>query len=259
MRISTEDGFNYSVLNALTAQIDDLETLRIAVSNRHRLLVKPRDEADEDGIARGLGLDPDDLLVVAPVRVTIDGIVELESRAVKAVEKYMRLSPWAAWLASPDSRGVGAKQLARLLGATGDPAWNDLHGRERRMSELWSYCGYAVVDGAAPARRTGQKANWSQDARKRAWLIAGSCLKSGGPFREVYDAVKEIGADAVHGVACARCTPKGAPPAEPGTPLKPAHLHGRGMRAMAKEVLRQVFREARRHRGLNPLPETATV
>lgn len=251
--------FDYSVLNALTAQIDDLEGLRVAVANRRRLLIQPRDVIDKDGISRGLGLDPDDQMIVAPVSVTIDGITALEERAIKAVEKYMRLSPWRPWLDSPDSKGVGAKQLARLLGATGDPAWNDRADRPRLLSELWSYCGYAVVGGAAPRLKQGQKANWSHDARKRAWLIATSCLKSGGPFRAFYDAAKERYEGAVHEVPCGRCTGRGEKAAEVGSPLKPAHIHGRGLRAMSKEVLRQVYREARRHRGLNPLPEQAAA
>lgn len=247
MKIDT-DGFDYAVLNALTAQVDDLEGLRIAVGNRRRILVLPRDQADADGLHRGLGLTDDDTLVLGPINAVNDGIGALEDQAVKGIEKYMRKSPWRGWLDSPESKGVGAKQLARLLGATGDPYWHAAEDRPRLVSELWSYCGYAVVDGRAPARRKGVQANWSDDARKRAWLIAGSCVKSGGHYREVYDAAKLHYADAVHGSECVRCGPSGKP-ALPGSAISDGHRHARALRAIAKELLKDLWIESRRQHG----------
>lgn len=243
------DGFDYSVLNALTAQIDDLENLRIAVGNRRRILVTPRDQADADGLHRGLGLTEDDVLVLGPITAVAEGVEALEVQAIKAVEKYMKMSPWRPWLDSPASKGVGSKQLARLLGAIGDPYWHTAEDRPRRVSELWAYSGYAVIGGRAPVRRKGVQGNWSDDARKRAWLIAGSCVKSGGRYRDVYDAAKARYADAVHDGECVRCGPA-KKPAQPGSPISDGHRHARALRAIAKELLRDLWIESRRQHGV---------
>lgn len=247
------NGFDYRILNALVGQLDDLEQARIAAGNRYRLLVQPADEVDKDGQARGLGLDPDLSPTVQRVRDTIDSVTALEKTATRGLEKYMRESPWGPWLASPQSRGVGAKQLARLLGAIGDPYWHCLSDRPRRVSELWSYSGYAVVAGTAPARRRGVRSAWSMEARKRAWLVACSCVKAGGHYRQVYDEAKARYADATHTRECVRCGPAGSP-ASAGSPISDGHRHARGLRAVSKEVLKDLWLESRRHHDGGVLP-----
>lgn len=100
--------------------------------------------------------------------------------------------------------------------------------------------------GVAPKRARGAKANWSSAAKMRAFLVAESCIKqSGTPYRKVYDATREKYAEAVHAVECIRCGPKGKP-AQPGSPLSAGHQHARALRAVAKEVLRDLWREAKR-------------
>jgi hypothetical protein len=152
--------------------------------------------------------------------------------------------------------------------------------RPRMVSELWAYCGYHVVPadhrpydtqspvvggelngsspghsglgtqmtaaGVAPKRQRGQHANWSAAAKMRAFLVAESCIKqSGTPHRAVYDATRVKYADAKHDYECIRCGPKGKP-AQPGSPLSDGHKHARALRAVAKEILRDLWREARR-------------
>lgn len=241
--------FDYGVLNALTAQIDDLETMRIALTNRRRILVRPVDETDSDGICRGLGLTEEAVDILGPIDAVATGSEELEKQAVKAVERYMRYSPWGPWLKSDASRGVGEKQLARLLGATGDPYWHSRDERPRTVSELWAYCGLHVVQGESPKRQRGSQANWSEDARKRAWLIATSCMKSTGRYREAYDAAKTKYAAALHDRECKRCGPSGKP-ALPGSEISDGHRHARALRAVAKTVLKDLWIESRRQHGV---------
>lgn len=262
--------FRYDTLNMMTAQLDDLETLRIAVSNRLRILTTPLDKMDKDGQTRGFGLvhgvDPE----LPPVEHTLAETIRLEAYYIKEIEAYMRKSPWADFLKDPMTKGVGAKQLARLLGATGDPAWHVAQDRPRRVSELWSYCGYSVVNGAAPRREKGKKANWSQDARSRARMIAEKTLiPKGHYYTDIYLPTKAHYQGAVHTRECAQCgkaadKKTGAPgvPALPTTPLKPGHIHARALRAVSKELLKDLWIEARRHRGLTvelgaPLDEVA--
>lgn len=259
--------------------LDDTEGLWVANANRLRILVTPADKADEDGECRGFGLTeehPD----VARLSAMVDTLDKLTKDATKHLERVMRRHALHPWVKA--QRGLGDKQVARLLAAIGDPYWNTLHDRPRTVSELWAYCGLHVLPtggpraddthattaagrvqagggdssqqrpatqnggaGVAPSRRRGQKSNWSETARKRAWLIANSVVKCGGPYREIYDVTKDKYADAVHTSPCARCGPKGKP-AQPGSSLSKAHIHARGLRAISKAVLKDLWIEARR-------------
>lgn len=229
---------------ALAADIvDDLERDKIANENRLRQLT--RSVEDSDGETRGFGLDeshPD----VARLAALVDMISKVEHQAVLNLQRKMREHPLGPWVKA--QKGLGDKQVARLLAAVGDPYWNDLHDRPRTVSELRSYCGFG--DASTQVRRRGQKANWSDDARKRTWLIANSVVKAGGPYREIYDATKAKYADAVHSSPCVRCGPSGHPAPE-GSPLSKAHIHARGLRAIAKAVLKDLWTESRR---LHELP-----
>jgi hypothetical protein len=191
---------------------------------------------------------------------------DLEKAAIKNLEDVLRQSAWTSWLTA--TKGVGAKQLGRFLSATGDPYWHIVEDRPRTVGELWAYCGYHAVpvdrDGRrimldddaeefhqiAPRRQKGVQGNWSDDARKRAWLIANSCVKQApdAPLRMVYDAARAKYAEATHIVPCIRCGPSGKP-AAPGTDLNDGHKHGRALRAVSKEVLKRLWVESRRQHG----------
>lgn len=108
--------------------------------------------------------------------------------------------------------------------------------------------------GVAATRARGQRANWSATAKMRAYLIAESCMKAGGPYREVYDAGRTKYASATHQVECRRCGPAGHP-APVGSPLSAGHQHTRALRLVAKTILRDLWDEARRLHGGPWLPE----
>lgn len=241
---------------SLAAEVLD-DTEKVWIANNNRLSVMTRDSTDSDGEERGWGLTlehPD----VAMLAVLVSNLEESVRQATKNLEKRMRKHPLGPWVKT--QKGLGDKQTARLLAAIGDPYWNTLHDRPRTVSELWAYCGFhvlhpgdqlkpeiqkQVVAGVAPKRQRGQKSNWNEDARKRAWLIAASVIKSGGPYREMYDATKEKYADAVHTAPCVRCGPAGKP-AQPGSPLSKGHIDGRGRRAICKAVLKNLWIESKR-------------
>ena len=99
--------------------------------------------------------------------------------------------------------------------------------------------------GVAPARRRGQQANWSTQAKTRLYLIAESMIKHrGSAYRHVYDAGRAKYADAVHRVPCVRCGPSGQP-AQPGSPLNPGHQHARALRLVMKAFLKDLWQAAR--------------
>lgn len=87
---------------------------------------------------------------------------------------------------------------------------------------------------------------WSPDAKMRAFLISESCVKNArSPYRKVYDDAREKYAEAIHAAPCRRCGPKGTP-ASVGSPLSKGHQHARAMRMISKELLRDLWLEAKR-------------
>lgn len=256
----------------LAVQVDDLEAARIAMQHRYQLLTRPPEMRDKDGRSRGLGLPPGHPSVSSfaetldgrdahvwaegpdgrQLRLTVHhgGLRSLEKRAVAQLQKAVRESVWWPWLQT--APGVGEKTLARLLAATGDPRWHYPQARTRTLSELRAYCGLDVRDGQAPRRRRGEVSNWSDGARMRLWNIAVPCMKQpdGTRYRDVYTLARLRYADAVHDTMCPRCGPKGRP-APAGSPISDGHRHARGLRAVMKAVLLDVWLEARRLHGEN--------
>ncbi len=218
-------------LKTMSDMLDDLEGIRIANENRIRSL----EQADIGGEE------------VDTLKESLAVLTKQEEAIIKGLQKSMRRHPLGPWLKA--QRGIGEKQGARLLAALGDPLVNE-SGDEpvlRTVGHLWAYCGYHVIDGAAPKRARGAKANWSATAKMRAFLIAESCVKQpkGSRYRDVYDHARDKYIDAVHPVACVRCGPKGKP-AEQGSPLSLGHQHARALRAVAKSVLEDIWYESLR-------------
>lgn len=259
------------VLGVLAEVVDDLESVRVANENRLRQLT----DMGERG--HGLTLQHPEIARLASI---VAGLQASEHQAILNLKRVMRAHPLGRW-AKPVA-GVGEKQLARLLSVIGDPYWNDLHDRPRTVSELWAFCGYHVIHtsggqppgethcttaagsnvhtsdqpaadihddfvaGVAPKRQRGQKSNWNEDARKRCYLIAESCIKQAkSPYRPVYDDTRTKYAEATHAEPCVRCGPKGKP-AQPGSPLSLGHQHARAMRGVAKQLLKDLWRESKR-------------
>ena len=242
---------------ALSAEIvDDLERVRIANANRLRILTAT--DADSDGEHRGFGLSldhPD----VARLAGIVDAMTKLEHDATLGLQRHMRAHPLGPWVAA--TIGIGEKQAARLIAATGDPYWNALHGRPRTVSELWAYSGLhtlpadqashdtqlALIGGAhtgsdpgqsdpgtpcsdarvAAKRRKGQRSNWSNTTKMRAHLCATSCIKQArSPYRAIYD-TRRTHTTTTH------------------PEWTPGHSHNDALRIVSKAILRDLWRAAR--------------
>jgi len=214
--------------------LDDLESVRIANENRLRTLTA------DDEYGHGLTTAHPEIARLAAI---VDVLKEQEHQAQLNLCRVMRKHP--LWEFAKPLKGVGEKQFARLVAVVGDPYWNDLHERPRTVSELRSYCGFG--NAATQRRQRGQKANWNSVARSRVWLIAESCMKQkeSGQYRKAYDEARMKYADAIHEAECVRCGPAGKP-AQPGSPLSLAHQHARGLRAIAKQLLKDLWTEAER-------------
>ncbi|QDH92317.1 hypothetical protein SEA_SPOOKY_50 [Gordonia phage Spooky] len=264
------------VIGVLADVLDDLEKVRIANANRVRILT--RNEADSDGENRGFGLT-EDHPEVKKLILTVKALEAAEHDAILNLQRALRKHPLAAF--QKRHKGLGEKQFARLIAVIGDPYWNDLHDRPRTVSELWAYCGFHVLPagghsrsdphcgvaaagsnstptanllarnrgssavGVAPKRARGQQSNWSEDARKRVWVIASAMPKfPGGHYEQVYRQAREKYADATHPTDCVRCGPAGKP-ALAGSDLSDGHKHARAVRIVAKELLKDMWRESK--------------
>jgi hypothetical protein len=102
----------------------------------------------------------------------------------------------------------------------------------------------------AARRKKGQKSNWSTEAKTRAYLVAVSCVMNGTYYREVFDQAKEKYKDRTHDVPCAPCGGKlgmrDMPAAPIGSPWRPGHQDAAAKRVVAKAILRDLWREAKR-------------
>jgi hypothetical protein len=216
-------------LYTLAQYLDDVEGLRKAQANRARILTAT--EPDEDGVVRGFGYD-ETHPVVAVVSAQLEQLAGLEHAAILELQRAMRKHPLNSWRKT--AKGVGEKQLARLLAAVGDPYLRADTGQPRTVSQLWAYCGLHTLPNEAGGsdaarRRKGQQANWSTDAKTRAYLIATSCVKqTGSEYRAVYDARR-------------------AHTATTRPDWTPGHSHNDALRIVSKRVLRDLWRAARDH------------
>lgn len=242
-------------LALLSITLDDLERQRIAMQNRHRSLTTSG--TSENGLEWGYGLDERDPQV-ATFAALVDQSIALEKDAIKALERAMKQHPLGPWV--KEQKGAGNKTVARLLGVIGDPYWHSAEDRPRTVSELWAYTGHKP----GQRRRKGERANWSDDAKKRTYLIAAGfvkqldaqCKREGGiaehqdscscsPYRKVYDARREHTRENVHATECVRCGPSGKP-AAPGSPWSPAHQMADAIRVTGKTFLRDLWCESKR-------------
>lgn len=248
---------------ALAADVvDDLERVKIANQNRLRTLTMDGEHG------HGMSIEHPDVKRLAALVKALD---DAEHQATLNLARVMRHHPLGEFV--KNSKGVGEKQAARLLASIGDPYWNDLHNRPRKLRELYRFCGMDVVgtsaqstdeshrligSGVAPSKVRGERIHWSPDARMRLWLIASKCMMvgHGGPYRAIYEEGRLKYADAIHAVECKRCGPKGHP-AQPGSPLSAAHQHARAIRLIAKAILRDLWTEAKRLHTQIELGETA--
>lgn len=254
-------------LAVLANRVNDLENFRKASANQLGALT--RTGADKDGETRGYEL-PAGHPAVVQSQAIVDSIKKIEDQTIKHLEKKLKSSPLGPWVLS--QKGIGFKTVARLLAATGDPYWNGLHDRPRTVSELWAFCGYR------PGQRKvkGQQVNWSTEAKTRAFncidpvkqQLRKPCVSlrdddgdhvgaehlagcQCSPYRVIYDEAKAKYAGTTHSSECHRCTGKGRPPAEIGSPRKPAHVDQMAIRYVTKVLLKNLWREAKR---LHELP-----
>lgn len=231
------DSTNTRMLQQFAQLLDDIEGLRKAQGNRYRILTL--NEPDSDGVMRGFGLTENNRSV-ALVKMLNEDLEDIEGDVIKELQRLMREHPLGSWVKA--QKGVGEKQAARLLAEIGDPYYvpeaefEDDDGnvivrpaRYRTVSELWAYAGLHVdrKNGAAVRRRKGVQSNWKTAIKTRAYLVATSCIKTDGKYREVYDKRR-------------------AHTAETHPEWTPGHSHADALRIVSKEILKDLWVESKR-------------
>lgn len=207
-------------LRVWAEMFDDAQKARIAASNR----------AERGGVA------------VDSYLAQIALLKHAEHQTGLAMRRHYRRivpAPIIEW--QKDTPGIGEHLLARLLGIVGHPVhtrrhkWEgtgsdrvlvDLGPMDRRVSDLWSYCGHgdpkrkrAKGMSADDAARLG-----SPRAKTLVHLLAEACVKQRtSPYRVVYDDAREkyLERDWTDG-----------------------HRHAAAMRLMGKEILKDLWRAA---------------
>lgn len=179
----TQPSLDFTALRVLAEMFYDVQKARIACANR-------ASRAELDGTA------------YTPL---LDVLENAEHQfALTLCRTFRKTAPPSIVAWQKGSRGIGEHLLARLLGHIGHPVYSTAHhwggtGEnrtliddgpiERRVSDLWSYCGHGDPERR---KRRGQSpedaaATGSPIAKMLVHLIAEGCMKAGGPYRDVYD------------------------------------------------------------------------
>jgi hypothetical protein len=189
-------------------RLDDIERTRIANENRLRSLAQVKGLAGTEAEAE--------------LAEFVAMLVGLERQATRALEKAMKAHPFGPWVQR--TKGIGLKQAARMIAAIGDPIWNGAANRPRRgPAELWQFAGHG--DPARSKLRKGQPVEHSPTAKMRVHLVAESCMKQReSPYRAIYDRERAKWAD---------------------RDVSDGHAHNHALRVVGKEVLKDLFNEAR--------------
>src|SRR5579872_7183695 len=139
----------------LAKAYEEIQKPRIAMGNRHDAIIR---------LLAGGGYTARQAEISAMRWAAIrDGLQEMEDSMAKLIESAMRTHPLKAFM--DGEKGLGAVQLARLLGEVGNPAWNAMLERPRQCSELRSFCGLAPRDGRRPRKRKGEAVRYSPTAK----------------------------------------------------------------------------------------------
>lgn len=90
----------------------------------------------------------------------------LDGRIGRLIEAHP-VWPWASRV-----KGVGRENLAKIVGLM------DIE-KVSKVSSIWKFAGFHVVDGKAPKPKLGEKLEYNKQLRSMCWRLAGAILKAG--------------------------------------------------------------------------------
>lgn len=154
-----------TALGGLAKTYQDLQKIRIGLGNRTWAAENGKSDA-----------------VPKVYEQMTEQLKEMEDSLVKSAKAELKEHP--AWPWMQKVKGLGPTMAMQLIGYIGDI------GRFDTVSKLWKYSGLAVTDGQADRRRRGQVANYSPKFKVLMYNIGTSFLRSGSPYRRIYDETK---------------------------------------------------------------------
>jgi hypothetical protein len=219
---------NLEFVKSAVRSLYDAQKLRIEVSNRISKQEKVKVLSEEWEVK---------------ARRHVLALRNVEKELLKDVRTVLRETDIWPWL--DGVKGVGPAMAGVLVAGVQDPA------RFETVSKLWAYCGLHVIDGRAPRRKKGERANWDSFMRtKLLGVLGGSFLKCNSPYRSFYDNYKVRLENRPCSMSAAQHK-KGAE-AEDLLPngCTKGHMHNKANRYMVKMFLVDFWTEWRTLRGL---------
>lgn len=153
-------------------------TLRTLVDLRDRTLQKSRIAFGNRVDAIERGVDVSDGVAVTIIERWQQRFDELEKEADRDIATLAKEEPIIERLVA--LKGVGYLLAAKLV------AMIDIQ-RSETVSALWRYAGYAVKDGQRERPVKGEKLPYNTRLKTTLYLIGTSFLRTGSPYRNVYD------------------------------------------------------------------------
>lgn len=202
------------------------------------LAVSETDEVEEDHVSTD---DQHDRVLLNPTSLNLDMARQIIHAQRMMHKKAMiklgeQLPVWLEW--AKDIRGISPFGLAQIVGEAGDL------GGYANPAKLWRRMGLAVINGQRQGRRTNaeEALEHGYSPRRRAvmFCLGDSFVKTGGPYRDIYLARKEIEAakPACKHSLCQAKKNEGR--------CRPAHIHNRARRWTEKRFLKDLWRAWRR-------------
>lgn len=108
---------------------------------------------------------------------------QIESEITDDIAVLVRAYPIYAELSR--IKGIGPMLSAKLLALIADVSTFET------VSKLWRFAGYAVIDGAAEKPVKGEKRHYNTRLKTACFLVGTSFLRSGSPYRLIYDRARE--------------------------------------------------------------------
>lgn len=117
-------------------------------------------------------------------RQALEDLKETEAKLQRYVKAMLKTNTlYNAWL--KHVKGIGPLLSASLMADLGSPE------RFQTVGQLWAYAGEHVVDGKAPRRKKGEKANWNSNLRMTLFKVSSQFVRIKGCYgRQLYDEYK---------------------------------------------------------------------
>ncbi len=115
-------------------------------------------------------------------QVTVERWLDVFSTLEKSLDKdiAIEVSLYPIFDEMSNIKGIGPMLSAKIISMV------DID-RANTVSALWRYAGYAVVNGERERPIKGEKLHYNKRLKTSLYLVATSFLRSGSPYRTIYD------------------------------------------------------------------------